>query len=409
MRLEQGANLPRVKVSNQCAILRVIYNRGPIRRSEIAKSLGLTMPTITGNVNAMIAAGIVHETGPAEPGGGYVGRRAQLVDIVPQSRYFIGAEIKGRERAVCLLDFRGGLVCSARDDTPCRDYVDDIMLTCEMIDRLMAEAGLGIESAAGLGVCLPGLVDSERGVLETLRDLGWRERDVRADIVQCSGYRGPVSVCSSAHARVFGAQLLQRELVDRAETFAYLLVSDGVDCPFVINGSGSFGPAAGAGEIGHMVMEPDGVECVCGSRGCLEAYSGDRAVRAACASALAEGRAAGLRAMFVRGEPVMEEVLRAQAGGDPDVTEIVARAVRTLAAAVSNVSRLICPGLMMIEGELFRREENRDALLEAIRRNMRDVTRARTRYSFVEPDGMSGARGAAAMAIFRELALGMEM
>lgn len=409
MRPEQGANLPRVKVSNQCAILRMIYNRGPIRRSEIAKSLGLTMPTITSNVNGMIAAGIVRETGLAEQGGGYVGRRAQLVDIVPESRCFIGAEIKDSERAVCLLNFRGELLCSYTDETPCSGYEDSIALTCEMIGRLMDEAGLGIESSAGVGVCLPGLVDIERGVLEVSPGCGWRDRDVRSDMAQCAGYRGPVSVCGSAHARAFGAQLLQRELTGREETFAYLLVSDGIACPFLLNIPGAFGTVVGAGEIGHMVMEPDGAKCSCGSRGCLEAYSSDRAVRGACAGALAAGRAAGLRAMFVRGEPTMEQIIRAQAGGDPDVTEIVSRAVRALGAAVANVSKLICPGLMMIEGELFRNEENRAALMEAIRRNMRGVIRSETRFEFVEPDRVGGARGAAAMAIRRELALGMEM
>lgn len=399
----QGANLPRVKVSNQCSILRMIYDRGPIRRSEIAKSLGLTMPTITTNVNGMIAAGIVRETGPAEPGGGYAGRRAQLVDIVPESRYFIGAEIKGRERTVCLLDFRGELLYSLRDETPCGEYEENITLVCEMADRVLGEMGLGIDSAAGVGVCLPGLVDSGRGVLEVSPDCGWKDCDVRSDMAQCSGYRGPVSVCNNACARAFGAQLLQRELVGEAETFACLLVSDSISLPFVLNRSSTFGSVVGAGEIGHMVMEPDGAECSCGNRGCLEAYSGDRAVRAACAAALAGGRAKGLREMCVRSEPAMEQILRAGEGGDSDVAEIIARAVRTLGVAVANVSRFACPDLVIIEGELFRNGENRTALTDEIRRNMCGAVRLHPRCVFVEPDGLSGARGAAAMAICREL------
>lgn len=401
MRFEQGANLPRVKVSNRCAILRMIYGCGPIRRSEIAKSLGLTMPTITSSVNGMIAAGIVRETGPAESGGGCVGRRAQLVDIVPESRYFIGAEIDGRERTVCLLDFRGGLIHSFKDETPYRDYEDNITLTCEMIGRLMDEAGQGI---AGIGVCLPGTVDSGRGVLEASPSCGWMDRDIRADMAQCTGYRGPVSVCSSACARAFGVQLLQRELVGKAETFAYLFISEEIACPFVLNGSGSFGLVVGAGEIGHMVMEPDGAKCSCGNRGCLEAYSSDRAVRAACAAALAEGHAAGLRDICAHGEPAMEQIIRAQAEGDADVAGIAARAVSTLGVAVANVSGFVSPGLVMIDGELFRNEVNRVALREEIRRNTRGAARSETKLAFIEPDILSGARGAAAMAICRELA-----
>lgn len=403
MWFEQGANLPRVKVSNQCAILRIIYHRGPIRRSEIAKSLGLTLPTITTNVNSMIAGGIVRETGPAEPDGGYVGRRAQLVDIVPESRFFIGAEITGRERSVCLLDFRGEMLSSRRDEADCRDYEDNITLTCGMIGQLLREARLGMDEIAGMGVCLPGLVNSERGVLELRPSYGWRGRDVRSDMAQCTGYRGPVSVGNNACARAFGAQLLQRETVGKAETFAYMFISDGIACPFVLNRSGSFGSVVGAGEVGHMVMEPNGLPCSCGNHGCLEAYSSDRAVRAACVSAMNEGRAAGLRALCPSGEPDMAQIIRAQAQGDADVNEIALRAVHTLGVAVANVSNFACPSLVLIEGKLFRNEENRAALLEAIRHSICSVIRSDTQFVFVEPDTLSGARGAAAMAICKDL------
>lgn len=403
MWLEQGANLPRVKVSNQCAILRIIYNRGPIRRSEIAKSLGLTLPTITTNVNNMIAAGIVRETGPAEPGGGYVGRRAQLVDIVPESRYFLGAEIKGMERTVCLLDYRGSLLAGRRDAADCRSYEDNITLTCGMIGQLLCEAKLSMDEIAGLGVCMPGLVNSERGILELRPSYGWRGRDVRSDMAQCTGYRGPISVGNNACARAFGAQLLQRDTVGKAETFAYMFVSEGIACPFVLNRSGSFGSVVGAGEVGHMVMEPDGAPCSCGNRGCLEAYSSDRAVRAACAEALAGGRAGLLRSLCRDGEPDMEQIIRAQTEGDRDVSEITARAVKTLGVAAANVSNFACPSLVMIEGELFRCEENRALFLDTVRRNICSVIRQDTQFVFVEPDRLSGAVGAAAMAICKDL------
>lgn len=403
MRFEQGANLPRVKVSNQCAILRIIYHRGPIRRSEIAKLLGLTLPTITTSVNGMIAGGIVRETGPAEPGGGCLGRRAQLVDIVPESRFFLGAEIKGGERTVCLLDYRGSVLAWRRDEADCRDYEDNIALTCGMIGQLLRESGLSMEAAAGMGVCLPGLINSESGVLELWQSRGWRGRDVRSDMAQCTGYRGPVSVGNDACARAYGAQLLSRDTVGRADTFAYMYISDGIACPFVLNRPDSFGYVVGAGELGHMVMEPDGLPCSCGNRGCLEAYSSDRAVRAACAEAIAAGRAEGLRALCRSGEPAMEQIVRAQAEGDRDVSAIAARAVRTLGVATANMSNFVCPKLVLIEGKLFQNGENREVFMEAVRRCMNGVICAGTQFEFVEPDCLGGARGAAAMAICRDL------
>lgn len=67
MQFGQGVNPARVKAANQAAILKTIYHRGPIKRAEIAESLGLTLPTITTNIHSMMARGIVREAGPCNP------------------------------------------------------------------------------------------------------------------------------------------------------------------------------------------------------------------------------------------------------------------------------------------------------------------------------------------------------
>ena len=107
MQFEQGANPSRVKAGNQAAILKTIYLCGPIKRSEVARRLGLTLPTITTNINSMMARGIVRETGSERSITHFAGRKAHLVDIVPESRHFAGVEIQGMRRTVCLLDYRG--------------------------------------------------------------------------------------------------------------------------------------------------------------------------------------------------------------------------------------------------------------------------------------------------------------
>ncbi|MCM1150084.1 MAG: hypothetical protein NC319_08410, partial [Butyricicoccus sp.] len=98
-----------------------------------------------------------------------------------------------------------------------------------------------------------------------------------------------------------------------------------------------------------------------------------------------------------------EQIVRAQADGDRDVAEIAARAVTALGVAAANMCNFVCPELVFVEGKLFRCEENRAALMETVRGNMYGVLWERTRFEFVEPDTLSGARGAAAMAISRDL------
>ena len=256
MQFEQGTNPARVKAANQSAILKTIYHCGPIKRSEIAGRLGLTLPTITTNVNSMMARGIVRETGSEPSSTRFAGRKAHLVDIVPGSRHFVGLEIQGARRAVCLLDYRGRALYARESLGEQRDYDRNMDLACEMIGRALSACGLGLESIAGIGACLPGLVDTRRGVLEVRPSYSWTHKDIRGDIAARIGYPGPIHVENNACARAYGAQLFRREALGEAQTFAYLFLSQGIACPLVLNTAIDFGSVVGAGEVyGEVALQ----------------------------------------------------------------------------------------------------------------------------------------------------------
>lgn len=403
MQFEQGANPSRVKAGNQAAILKTIYLCGPIKRSEVARRLGLTLPTITTNINSMMARGIVRETGSERSITHFAGRKAHLVDIVPESRHFAGVEIQGMRRTVCLLDYRGKVLYQKEHTGEEREYGKNIALTCGMVDRALSACGLRPEDIAGIGVCLPGLVDTQQGVLEVRPSYSWTHKNIRADMASRMNYPGPIYVENNACARAYGAQLFRREDLGDAQTFAYLFLNQGIACPLVLNTAIDFGSVVGAGEVGHMVMVPNGEPCSCGNRGCLEAYASDTAVLRSCAQAIERGEALVLRRLRGEGPLSMEQVLAAQEAGEEAVAQIVGQAVRILGVAVANINNFACPSLMLIEGRLFSRPENWEHLLEVVRLNLCGVIRRGTRFLFVEPDPFSGAAGAAAMAICKDL------
>lgn len=408
MRFEQGANPTRVKAGNQAAILKTIYHCGPIKRSEIARRLELTLPTITTNVNSMMARGIVRETGSVPSSARFAGRKAHLVDIVPESRHFVGVEIQGMRRTVCLLDYRGRVLYKKEHIGEEREYRKNIELACGMVDRALAACGLRPEEIAGTGVCLPGLVDTRLGILEVRPSYSWTHKNIREDMAARLGCRGPIHVENNACARAYGAQLFRREALGDAQTFAYLFINQGVACPLVLNTAIDFGSVVGAGEVGHMVMVPNGAPCSCGNRGCLEAYASDTAVLDSCTQAIERGEAPILHRLRGDGTLSMEQVLAAQEAGEETVVRIVRQAVHILGVAVANINNFACPSLMLIEGRLFSRPENWEHLLEVVRQNLCGVI-TDTRFLFVEPDPFSGATGAAAMAICKDLETYIEL
>lgn len=403
MQFGQGINPARVKTANQAAILKTIYHRGPIKRAEIAESLGLTLPTITTNVNSMMARGIVREAGPLQFGAREAGRRAHPVEIVPESRHFIGVEIQGSRRTVCLLDYRGRTLYAQESPEEERDYERNVELSCAMVRRALAQRGMEMGSIAGVGVCLPGLVDTRRGVLEVRPSYNWTHKDIRGDLAARLGYSGPIHVENNACARAYGVQLFQRDALEDAQTFAYLFINQGIACPLVLNTAMDFGSVVGAGEVGHMVMVPNGEPCDCGNRGCLEAYASDAAILRRYARALEREGEALPEALS------MERVLAAQEAGDPVAAEIVDQAAYILGLAVANICNFACPSLMLIEGRLFRRPENQERMLDVMRRNLCGVIRPDARFLFVEPDPLGGAKGAAAMAICKDLETYIEL
>ncbi len=401
MQFEQGNNLPRVKVTNQSSILQMVYHCGPITRADIAKRLDLTLPTITTNINTMITAGLVRELDSPEPADRRHGRRSRLLDIIPDARHFIGVEMTGSESSVCLTDYRGRVLDRRAAPAPSRDYEDNLDMTCALVRELLDRPSPGPD---GVSFCVPGLVDSRNGVLKVRPSYNWYDKPILRDVGRRLNLQCPVTVENNACARAYGASLFQRELLNSAPTFAYLFIHTGIACPLILNTSSAFGSIVGAGEVGHMVMEPNGPQCTCGNHGCLEAISSDRAVIARCMDALARGGASVLRSLCPVGEePSMEHILQAQRQGDADVCRVVERAVYTLGLAIANIDNFTCPHAMLIEGKLFRSEDNQRQLLEAVHRNVCNVKRADTDFVFVEPDEFSGARGAAAVAIFHDL------
>lgn len=404
MQIEQGNNLLRIKVTNQSAILRMIYYFGPIKRAEIAKRLDLTLPTITTNVNNMISEGIVREISVHGPDNMGFGRKARLLEIVPGARHFIGIEITGMRRSISIVDYCGHEVHSYSDMDFCIDYDRNILQTCEIINRCLKQCRLAWKDINGVCIALPGVVDKGKGMLRVHPRNQWNDENIRDDFKNMTGYDGPVAVENNACVRALGAQLYRRGELENIRSFVYLFVDTGIACPLIVNGSNYTGSVVGAGEVGHMVMQPNGLKCSCGNHGCLEAYSSDHAVISRCIEAMQQGRAEMLNEICAgSATPTVAQILEAQEKGDPDVVAIVENAIYTLAVAVANIINFTSPDTMLIDCKLFKADKNRGLLMETAKANLCNKTYQGTECVFVEPEITSGSRGAAAVAINNNL------
>ena len=404
MEITPGNNLPRVKVANQAAIRRMIYEYGPITRAGIAEKLSLTLPTITTNISSMIASGLLEEMPLQEGSSLNLGRRANAVNIVSNAAYFIGVEFRRLFRHLCITNYRGEVIHSAVDNTDYSDYNECMDHTCRMINSVLHSDLIPEGKLAGIGICLAGIIDPVKGTLGAHRQNSWYDKDIFSDVKRLTGFNGPVSVENNTLARAYGAQLFRKDLLRDIPSFTYMYIFSGIACPLILNNSAMLSNPVGPGEVGYMIIDPSKPRNELGSMGTLHSLAGERSIVDQCFEALKEGKAPILETICGQGaRPAFSQILEAQQAGDPFCDELLLSAAFYLGIAVANVDNLIRPHSMLIEGRIFSNTKNKEHFLSTIQENQFRLTDTKTRLIFIDYDDFSGAKGAAAVAIRNNL------
>ena len=171
-----GNNLPRVKIQNQFSIKEMVYMFGPISRIEVAERLGLTLPTITTSVSSMIKKGLFKEV-EQEYVTKSLGRRTMLVDINENYKKVMGVEIRGSVRYVVIVDFRGNVIASAKDDTPFTEYKAAMESAASLSMSLLENSSMTWDDLCGVGLTVPGIIDKEEGKLVIHPGYKWKDME----------------------------------------------------------------------------------------------------------------------------------------------------------------------------------------------------------------------------------------
>ena len=241
-------------------LLQQLFRDGPASRADLARASGLTRVTVSDLVGDMLAEGLVAELGaPAES---RVGKPPTLVGISADSTHVIGIDLSETDRMTgAVLNLAGEI--QARRELPRDGAVGDAAVA--LVHRLAAElVALTDRPILGVGVGSPGVVDT-RGTVIDAPNLAWSGTPLANSLATELGV--PVFVANDANTAVLGEHTFGQSgdgglLVVRIGT--------GVGAGLVLGGSLLHGHLGAAGEIGHVVVHPDGERCACSRAGCLE-------------------------------------------------------------------------------------------------------------------------------------------
>ena len=270
----------------------------------------------------------------------------------------VGIDLGGTKTEAIAMDAGGEVLARVRLPTE-RGARGVVRTIGAALGAVLAEAGA--TEASSLGIGLPGLIDPERGTVESAMNLDLHRLDlVRAVRAGVPGLAVGAALCieNDVNATALGAwRLLSGGGVRgdagaggagaggaRGETLAYLNLGTGVAAGIVRGGAIVRGDHGVAGEVGHIRIDPAGPVCVCGQRGCIESYAGGGAI------ALQWGRDDAY--------PVLA-VFDAADAGDPRAIALrdglidgVVMALQVLALAIDPDTLVLGGGVAMLGGRL---------------------------------------------------------
>jgi glucokinase len=223
-----------------------------------------------------------------------------------------------------------------------REHVIDDL--CRATETMQAKYK-GVAELCGIGVGVPGLIDSETGrLLESPNLPGWENYDVKGDIEQRLGTS--VILENDANAAALGEQWLGAGR--NVESMCMYTLGTGVGGGLVLNGKIWRGWNGMAAELGHCNVEPSGHPCNCGSYGCLEQYASATAVVRMTREALTSGTATQLHA--IPGELTARIVFECAMRGDILSRKVFERVGRALGLAIASMVNVLNLPLYVIGG-----------------------------------------------------------
>ena len=370
------------RAHNASLVLRAVYDLGPISRAEIARLTGLTRTSVGELVGELEQEGLAREVGRGPSTGG---KAPTLVSLVDDAREVVTLDLGERTFTVALLDLRGEVRRRISRDLEGRDGEAAVVVVEDLIDEILTGPHQPI---LGIGVGAPGIVDGD-GTIRWAVNLSWT--DLRLGSILAARYHLPTIVANDSRAAALATFLFEGE--DRPDNLVAIKVGRGIGAGLVLDGQLFSGDGDGAGEIGHIVVEPDGAECHCGRFGCLETVASAPAI-------LLAAEKAGLHT------GTLPELAAAAARGDDVALAVVRGAGRALGQAVANLIGILDVREIVVHGTVTTLGDPwLDAIRdEATRRSLGPLARE-TRIV----DGGTGddltLLGACALLLTRELGL----
>ena len=315
---------------NRDVVLEVIRANQPVSRAELSRLSGLQPSTISLIVNQLIEERWVREGATTRLPRG---RRPTMVGL-NDDLVMLVADIRPKLATVAIVDLNGRFLSRAQLPVT-SDPEKTIARIVESMLRMKANHAQ--RSFEGVGIALPGRVDSATQRLRFAPNLGWPDFDIKGTIEKGTGMA--VEMDNAANACLLAETWFGR--MDGVRNAVLVTISEGVGTGILSNGQIIYGDHNMAGEFGHVPLDMNGPVCGCGARGCWEVYASSRAA---------------LR-FYAESKPkvpvrTIEDLLRLAGEEDAAAIAALTRQAEYVGKGLRLISATLAPEVILIAGDI---------------------------------------------------------
>src|SRR5690554_826627 len=338
-----------IKDINRALVLYQLRKKGPLSRTEISKQTKLGQSTLTKITEELKEKEMIKEIGEGVSGGG---RKPVYLEFNYDYGYVIGIKIEVKRVIIALTNLKAQVIDKTEFQFNCGASPDEVIAGLVTgVRKIITRNKYAGRRWLGVGIGVSKLVNKERGELIYSTLLGWNQVPFRKILQE--KFSVPIYVDNDVN--VYTLAELTYGYGQNLNNFILVITGVGVGAGFVFNRQIYRGEFGGAGEVGHMVIFPDGNYCYCGRRGCLEAHAGEGFIVEETKRLLSYEKDSPLYEK--RFSLTIESVLAAAQQGDYCAGQAFYTAGRNLGFGLVNLINTVNPASVILAGENMRGKE----------------------------------------------------
>ena len=313
--------------------------------------------------------------------------------------YYLGVDLGGTKILTALADSEGNIVARSQIPTEAEKGREVILENIHRtIKQVINEGGVDKKDIAKIGIGSPGPLNSKEGIIYENSNLPWKNVPLVDIMEEKTGL--PVRLENDANAAALGEKWFGSG--KDVDNMIYVTVSTGIGGGVIIEKDILQGVDGAGGEIGHMIIEPEGPTCGCGNSGCLEALASGTAIARRGRESYREDKTTIIAEMAGEDPGKIDALLIARAArkGDETAREIYESAGYYLGIGLANLINIFNTEMIVFGGGVMK---DRDLLEETLRDGLKKYTLPtslkKVKLVNAELESDTGVKGAVAVAM----------